>query len=532
MISSFVLCGISLLGAVTGATPYVVLVPLDSRPATSQYPEMLASIAGVGVVTPPKELLGRFTIPGKSDFIARWMLNQDYKDAQALIVSADMLCYGGLVESRLPTVSTRLADLRLDVLRKIRQQNPRLPIYVYASLMRTTPTATTANEEWRAWLSRYVALKEKHYLMGLPEQRVKLQKIETKIPEDVLERYYAARERNLEVSKILIDEVKKGVISYLAIGTDDSLDYGPQRKERWELRKYAEEKEVLERAEFCEGVDQLPLVLLSRLFCLRHGWSPRVFVQVSNPMNLSKVGSYETIPLATSIRQQVMMAGGEVTTKREEAQYILYVYLPQTTDNQRQIFLYMLQRDLRKGVPVALVDINFDAQAAGDPALMNPILFEKDFSELTAYSSWNTPANSLGTAIAHAHVILFARKTFLKTLERESAHYHYLLMRLVNDYGYARLIRPDAYRMLEEQAQKTHQVANGEALMSTEKWVAEKTKDLLREYFEKQFLGKVIEDKEKKFEINGLEQISVSLPWPRAFECEVDFKLSVKKLEK
>lgn len=521
----------SLFGGAIGTMPYVVMVPLDSRPATAQHPEMLASIAGLKVISPPKEFLGRFTIPGKSEFIVEWLLSQDYKDAQALIVSADMLCYGGLVESRLPTVSTRLADLRLGVLRKIRKQNPRLPIYVYASLMRTTPTATKANDEWRVWLGRYVALKEKHYLMGLPEQRVKLENIETKIPEDHLERYFAARERNLEVSKILIDEVKQGVISYLVIGTDDSLDYGPQRKERWELRKYAEGKEVLERTEFCEGVDQLPLLLLSKLFCARHGWTPRIYLQVSNPANLSKAGSYETIPLAVSIRQQVIMAGGEMTTKKEEAQYVLYLHLPQTSDNQRQDFLYMLQRDLRKSFPAALVDINFDAQAAGDPALMNPILFERDFSKLIAYSSWNTPANSLGAAIAHAHVILLARKTFPNALERERAHFRYLLMRLVSDYGYARIIRPDAYRMLEEQAQKTHQVENGEALKNTEKWVAEKTKDLLREYFEKQFLGTVIQDGGKRYELRGLENISVTLPWPRAFECEIGFEITVSRLE-
>jgi len=503
--------------------PYIVLVPLDSRPATAQYPEMLASIMGVKVISPPKEFLGRFTVPGKSDFIVEWLLNQDYSHAQALVVSADMLCYGGLVESRLPTVSTRLADLRLDVLRKIRKRNPRLPIYVYASLMRTTPTATRANDEWRVWLGRYVTLKEKYYLMGLPEQREKLKNIETKIPEDHLERYFAARERNLEVSKILIDEVKNNVISYLVIGTDDSLDYGPQRKERWELRKYAEEKEVLERAEFCEGVDQLPLVLLSRIFCARHGWTPRVYLQVSNPANLSKAGSYETIPLAASIRQQVIMAGGEMTTKREEAQYVLYLHLPQTSDKQRRVFLYMLQRDLRKGFPAALVDVNFDAQAAGDPELMNPILFEREFSKLLAYSSWNTPANSLGTAIAHAHVTLLARRYFSNTLQREMAHGRFLLMRLVSDYGYARLIRPDAYRMLEEQAQKTHQVENGEALQNTEKWVAEKTKELLKEYFEKQFSGMRIEDGERKYRIERLEKISVTLPWPRAFECEITF---------
>ena len=78
----------------------IALVPLDDRPVCLQYPTMMAPLAHAEVVAPPIELLGRFTTPGDTDAIARWLRAQDWRAFDALIVSTDMLAYGGLVASR------------------------------------------------------------------------------------------------------------------------------------------------------------------------------------------------------------------------------------------------------------------------------------------------------------------------------------------------------------------------------------------------------------------------------------------------
>jgi len=47
----------------------ILLVPLDSRPASGQFPQLIAKIADIDVRMPPYESLGRFTNPGSPDSI-------------------------------------------------------------------------------------------------------------------------------------------------------------------------------------------------------------------------------------------------------------------------------------------------------------------------------------------------------------------------------------------------------------------------------------------------------------------------------
>ncbi len=105
----------------------IALVPLDDRPVCLQYPTMMAPLAHAEVVAPPIELLGRFTTPGDTDAIARWLRAQDWRTFDALIVSTDMLAYGGLVASRVHAVDADTALRRLDVLDEIRKAHATLP---------------------------------------------------------------------------------------------------------------------------------------------------------------------------------------------------------------------------------------------------------------------------------------------------------------------------------------------------------------------------------------------------------------------
>ncbi|HEY0656996.1 MAG TPA: DUF4127 family protein, partial [Pyrinomonadaceae bacterium] len=78
----------------------LLLVPLDDRPPCLQFPVEMGKIGDAEIVTPPKELLGRFTTPGQSDKIVEWLKAQDLKSYDAAIISLDMTAYGGLVAMR------------------------------------------------------------------------------------------------------------------------------------------------------------------------------------------------------------------------------------------------------------------------------------------------------------------------------------------------------------------------------------------------------------------------------------------------
>src|SRR5580658_7718435 len=87
----------------------IILVPLDTRPAAGQFAQMIARIAGEDLRMPPYKTLGRFTTPGSPEGILAWLREQDLNHVETLIVSADMICYGGLIASRADDVSEAIA---------------------------------------------------------------------------------------------------------------------------------------------------------------------------------------------------------------------------------------------------------------------------------------------------------------------------------------------------------------------------------------------------------------------------------------
>ncbi len=84
----------------------IAFIALDDRPCNRLFPQQLAAISGTRLLMPPREHLGWYTRPGNCDAIADWLARCH---ADRFVVSADMLCYGGLVASRTPVVEADLA---------------------------------------------------------------------------------------------------------------------------------------------------------------------------------------------------------------------------------------------------------------------------------------------------------------------------------------------------------------------------------------------------------------------------------------
>src|SRR4051812_36725780 len=112
------------LAAVMAHSERILLVPLDSRPAAGQFAQMIGNMAAVDVVTPPLDMLGRFTQPGMPDQVLDWLEAQDYRDVSAVIVSADLIAYGGLIASRSNETPSDIAIHRLQRLAELRKREP------------------------------------------------------------------------------------------------------------------------------------------------------------------------------------------------------------------------------------------------------------------------------------------------------------------------------------------------------------------------------------------------------------------------
>src|SRR3954470_4249323 len=129
-----------LLAALSAQAERILLIPLDSRPAAGQFAQMIAKTAGVDVELPPIETLGKFTIPGQSDRILDWLERQDLSDVSAVVASTDMVCYGGLIASRVNRVTIDVALQRARRLSRVVRTAPHVRLYAFASTMRLFPT--------------------------------------------------------------------------------------------------------------------------------------------------------------------------------------------------------------------------------------------------------------------------------------------------------------------------------------------------------------------------------------------------------
>ena len=137
----------------------ILLVPLDSRPAAGQFAQMIAQMDAADVHMPPYEMLGRFTVPGDPDSILNWLETQDYKDISSIVISADMVCYGGLIASRSNDVAAPVALARMQRIADLKKVAPHIKIYVVSAIMRLAPTATRSNSAWRLRLAKFAEMR-------------------------------------------------------------------------------------------------------------------------------------------------------------------------------------------------------------------------------------------------------------------------------------------------------------------------------------------------------------------------------------
>jgi hypothetical protein len=158
---------------------------------------------------------------------------------------------------------------------------------------------------------------------------------------------------------------------------------------------------------------------------------------------------------------------------------------------------------LRAELPVGVADLAYCN--GGDPALIAALEEGGALPNLSAYAGWNTAANTLGTVIAQLCLTLCAPGD---TGPNHTAQRRFLTERLIDDYGYQTLVRPQA----AEQARARHAdpFNLGEAAEPLQAVISEALLPLAHRY------ASQVSDSKKA------ESVRISLPWRRLFEIEVE----------
>jgi hypothetical protein len=415
----------------------IFLIPLDSRPPNTRMPEQLAALGGFDLTHPPLEILGDLRRPADRPRVRAWLENHIGRGGGALIVSVDMLAYGGLVPSRKADTSPEEALMGLLFLRDLRARHPNLKIYTFNVILRDAGTVSD-DKSFERW---------KREMKGASGESA---------AESPL------RRRNYEINRAMIRWAGEGIFDYLILGKEDTAEGNPFGGEISKLKAEAK-KSGGGRVSVQTGADELAMLLVARHVSGTVSPAPSVFIDAAEA-ELAAVPRYEPGPFGETLESQIKSAGGKIVKKADRADVVIMPYIRK---KQSDLFLDQLNgRETPDPAPsgkwLSRVETHVAAgravgvadalHANGSSAALVEALVDRGlFFSLAAYAGWNTAANSAGTAAAQAIIaeVALRRKpagVFPMNLYRGSALMNLLLERLVNDCLYSFFVRGELAR--------------------------------------------------------------------------------------
>ncbi len=490
------------------------LIPLDDRPCNFRFPQQIAAIGNDQIAVPPTELLGRFNLPGRPTALGRWL--ERLPEVSAVIVSIDMLAYGGLVASRKPSVSVEEALERLEVLRDFRRQRPDVPIYAFNILMRLAVTMDGDEAVANYYnVMRYARLCDEAERFNSDYLREERDKVKSQIPERVLEEYLQARARNHEVNSKMIDWLAEEVFDYLLLTQEDASEFGLHRQEQERLLARVQEFGLADKMSLHPGADEAALTLLAR------SWNTNVRFRIhpSDASDMKRIAPFEDRPYDGALAQHIAAMRGQIV-EDDSADFELFVNAPvggsqkdesEDARNARslrlQSFVETLIEYSNAGKNVALCDVAFPNGA--DNVLMAQLEEREALGQLAAYAGWNTAGNTTGTLLAQCAALKRSGCADGEFANRE-LNRNFLFERLVDDWFYQAQVRSRIERAAREQGLTPHNMGEMGALVESQ---ARRELKGFAQLLAKRHFNAPIRHSE------------ITLPWNRAFEADVRMEL-------
>jgi hypothetical protein len=425
----------------------VGVAPLDERPVNARLPGMVAAVAGAETVLPPDDMLPDRREPGDADAIGRW-LTEVAGEVDALVVSLDLLGYGGLIASRTSAEPVDVVVRRLAALEGIRAEHPRLPIAAVATVLRASRSYSAAEEPeyWTAHgveLHDYGSALHSDYL----DEPSDVDNLRAAIPEAVRRDFLWRRARNHAVNLHALTLASAGVLDPLLVTADDTAPRSAGSLEQLWLAHWVRALKLDERVLSYPGADEVGAVLVARCLARAADLRPRIAVSIAEPGGAERVAPYENVPVATTCARHVAAAGAEAVDQQADA--VLVVHAPAadggdwgrpavtpTPDDVVARVVRSVDGLLARGVAVGLADVRYANGA--DDRLVAALHDAGLLWRLAAYGGWNTAGNTIGSVVA----ALVARCAALRSGTLDAAAERALLgHRVAEDYGYQAVVR-------------------------------------------------------------------------------------------
>lgn len=421
----------------------IVMLPLDERPCNSLFPSKLFNSEDIKIVIPEK--LGNKKQPADYDYLCEF-LKKECRDGDGLVVSMDMLLYGGLLPSRLHTLTRETVIERLDILRHLKKLYPNLTIYAFACIMRC-PVYSSSDEE-PDYYEQYgeqihICGNKKHrYDLGLVSKQ-EMDEAFSKVPSEVIKDYTDRRVFNLSFNIKTLDLLLDNTIEFLIIPQDDSAPYGYTTLDQQVVRQYIDKNNLSDKVFNYPGADEVGLTLLSRMLLHLNSKNPKAYVKYVREEAKNVIPIYEDRELYKTIDFQLKAAGYNITDNIDDCDLVLAITAPggklyEAWDqpinnddyNKRNLkqFILEIKELLAKGKLVTICDNAYGN--GGDLKVLEVLNNENMLDKVTGYAGWNTSSNSMGTAIAQGSLGILGGKCL-----------DFLMLRYVEDCGYCAVVR-------------------------------------------------------------------------------------------
>lgn len=483
----------------------IVLIPIDNRPVTYIYPQLVAQIAGLEPLCPPRELFGSLNAPAKIDSIFTWLEETiKTKKPEALLICLDTLLHGGLITSRRSEESVEQIFERLDKLIEItKNAQQKLSILAQSSIMRISDNYDNTEEKtyWKDFGRELFAWSSELHKAEIEQAASKnVALLESKIPNEIRQDYLNTRKRNHAINLKLVEHAENGLFQSLIFSQDDSGEFGLNVSEKQQLQALSKEKELTNSIFAYAGADEVLCTLISRFLANKLPTAPKALVRFSTSGTVNCKSRYEGQTIGESLTNQMNAAGISrvsgaadffVIVHGNEAEQGDHIVLPGLEDkshlNTARSVKQTLDYIATSQYPCVICDVAFSNGA--DPMLIAELLERPDLlKKLWAYGGWNTTGNTIGSVLATANARFYAKASD-KLEQTENFAKESLFVRLMDDWAYQTQVRPQ----LKGQAS------------------TDKLEKLMQPYAKQLAKALEYEPSELKF----------SFPWNRTFEVEL-----------
>ncbi len=473
----------------------ILYLPLDSRPCNYVFPVQMARWAGAECIVPPPDIMDHFTTPSDGEKI-RAFLEARIGEADAIVLSADQLCFGGLLASREGDVSLTEALGRLELMEKLHAAYPEKPIHAFSVILRSTISTLRLSdyEVYRA-VTAYSEASDRFAVMRDEADRIRMEEAEAKIPPEALRRLKEVRRRNHRVNLRCLEWRNEGVLASLALLMEDSQPYGFHRREQ---RTLTMRMEGVPDTFLHNGTDEGGCVSMAK--------AP---LREELPIAIRWVGQeegrfiarFEDRPFVQNLRDNMLYLG---LREDPEAETVLMITVP--PDGQQGDF-HESEREPVDGAVIREMAARVNEQISlgkrvylldelsangGSPALLCAV----NAPGLAGYSAWNTATNAMGTILGQIVTDALAGRPNLRFRNE----------RFMDDMIYESVIRLPLDRALKAEGKDPYRLENPED-------VERRINDHYRRLGEDPRFAGVFEA------IRQVGEGRLTLPWPRTFEA-------------